>query len=121
MKSQSVKDPRPLIHLCDRHGYIDELTRYLYSNNMARFIEVYVQVRQASKPARKRLDERSRKGVERAGPRHYGYVHFVSSRSFSLYTGLFSYFSEIESALKSHLAVCLSVCLSTVFSHFCRE
>ena len=24
-------DPRPLIYLCDMHGYIEDLTRYLYN------------------------------------------------------------------------------------------
>jgi len=25
-----LPDPKPIIFLCDIHGYIDELTRYLY-------------------------------------------------------------------------------------------
>jgi clathrin heavy chain len=40
--SQNLKDPRPLIHVCDRFGYVDELTQYLYTNNMYVFIEAYV-------------------------------------------------------------------------------
>lgn len=40
--SQNLKDPRPLIHVCNRFGYIDELTQYLYTNNMYVFIEAYV-------------------------------------------------------------------------------
>lgn len=40
---QNLKDPRPLIHVCDRYGFQDELTRYLYSNQMFAFIEAYVQ------------------------------------------------------------------------------
>ena len=43
LESNKIKDPRPLIHVCDRHGYIDELTSYLYTNQMYKFIEVYVQ------------------------------------------------------------------------------
>uniref|UniRef100_A0A7S1G8A3 Clathrin heavy chain n=2 Tax=Bicosoecida sp. CB-2014 TaxID=1486930 RepID=A0A7S1G8A3_9STRA len=38
-----LPDPRPLIHVCDRHGYVDELTTYLFSNGLKKFIEVYVQ------------------------------------------------------------------------------
>jgi clathrin heavy chain len=26
-------DPRPLIYLCDMHGYVEDLTRYLYTTN----------------------------------------------------------------------------------------
>jgi len=40
--SQNLKDPRPLIHVCDRFGYVDELTQYLYTNNMYVFIEAYI-------------------------------------------------------------------------------
>jgi clathrin heavy chain len=40
---QNLKDPRPLIHVCDRYGFVPELTRHLYSNNMYMFIEAYVQ------------------------------------------------------------------------------
>eukprot|EP00475_Leptophrys_vorax_P023365 TRINITY_DN31984_c0_g1_i1.p1 TRINITY_DN31984_c0_g1~~TRINITY_DN31984_c0_g1_i1.p1 ORF type:complete len:1710 (+),score=512.71 TRINITY_DN31984_c0_g1_i1:70-5199(+) len=39
----NLKDPRPLIYVCDRHDYIDELTRYLFQNNMFAFIEAYAQ------------------------------------------------------------------------------
>jgi clathrin heavy chain len=28
-----LKDPRPLIHVCDRHNFVNELTQHLYSNN----------------------------------------------------------------------------------------
>jgi clathrin heavy chain len=38
-----LADPRPLIHVCDRHGFIEELTSYLYNNKMVKFIEIYVQ------------------------------------------------------------------------------
>ena len=37
-----LPDPRPLIYLCDTHGFVDELTRYLYKNKQNRFIEIYV-------------------------------------------------------------------------------
>eukprot|EP00512_Aurantiochytrium_limacinum_P004077 CAMPEP_0171496660 /NCGR_PEP_ID=MMETSP0958-20121227/6831_1 /TAXON_ID=87120 /ORGANISM="Aurantiochytrium limacinum, Strain ATCCMYA-1381" /LENGTH=1691 /DNA_ID=CAMNT_0012030799 /DNA_START=355 /DNA_END=5430 /DNA_ORIENTATION=+ len=40
---ENMQDPRPLIHVCDRHGYIAELTSYLYSKNLTKHIEVYVQ------------------------------------------------------------------------------
>merc|ERR1711871_189311 len=38
-----MADPRPLIHVCDRNDFIAELTSYLYSNNLMKYIEVYVQ------------------------------------------------------------------------------
>ena len=37
-----LADPRPLIYLCDTHGYVEELTKYLFKNKMNRFIEIYV-------------------------------------------------------------------------------
>jgi clathrin heavy chain len=38
-----LPDARPLINVCDRHGYVPDLTHYLYANNMLRYIEGYVQ------------------------------------------------------------------------------
>ena len=38
-----LPDPRPLIHVCDRHGFVSELTAYLYQNQLKKYIEVYVQ------------------------------------------------------------------------------
>lgn len=37
----NLKDPRPLIYVCDRNDFVDELTKYLYNNNMFAFIEAY--------------------------------------------------------------------------------
>ena len=37
-----LPDPRPLIYLCDLHGFVPELTRYLYKAKKNRFIEIYV-------------------------------------------------------------------------------
>jgi clathrin heavy chain len=37
-----LSDPRPIIFLCDAHNQIEELTRYLYKNNMSKYIEVYL-------------------------------------------------------------------------------
>lgn len=39
----NLKDPRPLIHVCDRFDFVEELTQYLYSNQLFVFIEAYVQ------------------------------------------------------------------------------
>mmetsp|Transcript_21715 Transcript_21715/g.40605 ORF Transcript_21715/g.40605 Transcript_21715/m.40605 type:complete len:1699 (-) Transcript_21715:62-5158(-) len=39
---EKLSDPRPLIHVCDRNGFVDELTSYLYTNNLLKHIEVYV-------------------------------------------------------------------------------
>lgn len=43
LQTDLIKDPRPLIHVCDRFGYVDELTQYLYTHNLFMFIEAYVQ------------------------------------------------------------------------------
>jgi clathrin heavy chain len=42
LKNAKLPDPRPLIHVCDRHNYVDELTEYLYLNSLLQYIEVYV-------------------------------------------------------------------------------
>eukprot|EP00742_Colponemidia_sp_Colp-10_P000714 GILJ01000776.1.p1 GENE.GILJ01000776.1~~GILJ01000776.1.p1 ORF type:complete len:1719 (+),score=373.80 GILJ01000776.1:96-5252(+) len=42
LKETKLPDPRPLIYVCDQHGYVDELTQYLYKNNLQKYIEVYV-------------------------------------------------------------------------------
>jgi clathrin heavy chain len=36
-----LPDPRPLIRVCDRFDFVDEMTAYLYGNNAAKYIEVY--------------------------------------------------------------------------------
>jgi len=36
-----LPDPRPLIHVCDRHDFIEEMTVYLYNNSLTKYIEVY--------------------------------------------------------------------------------
>lgn len=38
-----LPDARPLINVCDRFGFVPDLTHYLYANNMLRYIEGYVQ------------------------------------------------------------------------------
>lgn len=35
-------DPRPLIHLCDRHQYVEDLTRYLFTNKQLKALEIYL-------------------------------------------------------------------------------
>ena len=42
LKEIRLPDPKPLIYLCDLHGFTEELTRYLYKSNMNRYIEVYL-------------------------------------------------------------------------------
>ena len=39
---KKLVDPRPLIILCDKHDYIEQLTKYLYKNKLTRFLENYV-------------------------------------------------------------------------------
>jgi clathrin heavy chain len=38
-----LPDPRPLIHVCDRFGFVEELTAYLWTNKLQSFVTVYVQ------------------------------------------------------------------------------
>jgi clathrin heavy chain len=42
LKNAKLPDPRPLIHVCDRFDFVDELTEYLYLNSLLQYIEVYV-------------------------------------------------------------------------------
>ena len=42
LKNSKLQDPRPLIHVCDRFDFVDELTEYLYLNSLLQYIEVYV-------------------------------------------------------------------------------
>jgi len=42
LKGAKLPDPRPLIHVCDRHDMVDELTEYLYLNSLLQYVEVYV-------------------------------------------------------------------------------
>merc|ERR1719355_109530 len=42
LKDAKLPDPRPLIYVCDLHGYVGELTEYLYKNSLMKYIEVYV-------------------------------------------------------------------------------
>lgn len=36
-----LADPKPLMFLCDMHGFIDDLIRYLFKNNYQKYIEAY--------------------------------------------------------------------------------
>uniref|UniRef100_A0A7S1XLU7 Clathrin heavy chain n=1 Tax=Phaeomonas parva TaxID=124430 RepID=A0A7S1XLU7_9STRA len=52
LMNAKLGDPRPLIHVCDRHDFVDEMTAYLHANNLTKYIEVYVQkVSPAKTPA----------------------------------------------------------------------
>jgi len=37
------KDPRPLINVCDRFGFIDEMVRFMIKNGQIKFVEGFVQ------------------------------------------------------------------------------
>lgn len=37
-----LQDPKPLMVLCDMHGFVDDLTKYLFTNNLFKLIEIYV-------------------------------------------------------------------------------
>lgn len=40
--SAKLSDPKALIVLCDKNGYIKEMTRYLWDNNFNAYIDIYV-------------------------------------------------------------------------------
>mmetsp|Transcript_77481 Transcript_77481/g.134401 ORF Transcript_77481/g.134401 Transcript_77481/m.134401 type:complete len:1720 (-) Transcript_77481:143-5302(-) len=42
LKEAKLPDPRPLIYVCDLHGFVGELCEYLYKNSLMKYIEVYV-------------------------------------------------------------------------------
>jgi len=42
LKEAKLADPRPLIHLCEKHHFIEELTKHLFNNKQKQFIEVYL-------------------------------------------------------------------------------
>ena len=42
LKEAKLPDPRPLIYVCDLHNKIEELSEYLYKNNLMKYIEIYV-------------------------------------------------------------------------------
>eukprot|EP00177_Eucheuma_denticulatum_P003509 GFKZ01006348.1.p1 GENE.GFKZ01006348.1~~GFKZ01006348.1.p1 ORF type:complete len:1728 (+),score=282.49 GFKZ01006348.1:317-5500(+) len=37
------KDPRPLINVCDRFGFVDEMVKFMVKNRQLKFVEGYVQ------------------------------------------------------------------------------
>jgi clathrin heavy chain len=37
LKDAKLADPRPLIHVCDRHGFEEELAEYLYTNGLIQY------------------------------------------------------------------------------------
>ena len=41
LKDSKLQDPRPLINVCDKHGFVDELVKYFHANNQMKFIEQY--------------------------------------------------------------------------------
>ncbi|KAL3667717.1 hypothetical protein V7S43_007270 [Phytophthora oleae] len=41
-KKSKSQSPLALIHLCDRYDCVEELTQYLYTNNLMKYIDVYV-------------------------------------------------------------------------------
>lgn len=36
------QDPRPLIYLCDKHNYTEDLSRYLFNTKQLKCIEIYL-------------------------------------------------------------------------------
>jgi len=42
IKATNFKDPRALIHVCDRFNFMDELTRHLYGQGQTQVIDIYL-------------------------------------------------------------------------------
>ena len=42
LKEGKFTDPRALIYLCDMHGFIDELTKFLWTTKQSKCIEIYL-------------------------------------------------------------------------------
>ena len=61
-----LPDARPLINVCDRFGFVPDLTHYLYTNNMLRYIEGYVKVNPAN-ATQVRGEGEGEGGAEREG------------------------------------------------------
>eukprot|EP00181_Compsopogon_caeruleus_P004586 CAMPEP_0184684602 /NCGR_PEP_ID=MMETSP0312-20130426/15903_1 /TAXON_ID=31354 /ORGANISM="Compsopogon coeruleus, Strain SAG 36.94" /LENGTH=1737 /DNA_ID=CAMNT_0027137941 /DNA_START=95 /DNA_END=5308 /DNA_ORIENTATION=+ len=43
LMSIKPRDPRPLINVCDRFGFVDEMIRFMIKNGQMKFVEGYVQ------------------------------------------------------------------------------
>lgn len=45
LKEARLSNMWPLINVCDKHGYIEELVEYLYNNGQLKYVDAYVQQR----------------------------------------------------------------------------
>jgi len=45
LKEARLKDMMPLINVCDKHNFIEELVTYLYSNQLLKYVDIYVKQR----------------------------------------------------------------------------
>jgi len=45
LKSSGLKNQTPLINVCDKHGFVEELVHYLYSNKLNQYIDSYIKTR----------------------------------------------------------------------------
>jgi len=43
LMESKLRDPRPLVNVCDRFGYVEEMVKYMMKNNMGKFVEAFVQ------------------------------------------------------------------------------
>eukprot|EP01080_Neovahlkampfia_damariscottae_P005416 gene5416-9229_t len=50
LKEVKLSDLMPLVNVCDKYDYIDELVRYLKSNNALKYIDMYVKQRPLKTP-----------------------------------------------------------------------
>jgi len=42
LKNSKDIDPKPLIFLCDKHGFIEQLVKHFYEQKMNHYIEIYI-------------------------------------------------------------------------------
>ena len=42
LMEMKLENPKALIYLCNEHGYIEEMTKYLYKNNFVNYIGIYL-------------------------------------------------------------------------------
>lgn len=40
--NNKIQDPKSLIILCDKNGFVKEMTKYLWDNSLNNYLEIYV-------------------------------------------------------------------------------
>jgi len=50
LMTQNLQDLMPLVNVCDKHDFVDELIIYLYKNSKLRYVEIFVKQRPLKAP-----------------------------------------------------------------------